>query len=43
MVTGTILAATNSYTMPIIVLASVCFVGFIAALVSPISAEHKNN
>ncbi len=42
MVTGTILAATDSYTLPLIVLAIVCFIGFIAAFLSPISAEHKN-
>jgi MFS family permease len=42
MVTGTILTATDAYTWPLIVLAGVCFVGFICALVSPISAEHKS-
>jgi len=42
MVTGSILAATDSYTLPLIVLACVCFIGFIAAFISPISAEHKN-
>jgi MFS family permease len=39
---GTVLAYTNSYTMPIIILSSVCFAGFIAALFSPISAVHKH-
>jgi MFS family permease len=42
LVTAAALTATDRYALPIMILAGVCFAGFIAALVSPISAEHKN-
>jgi MFS family permease len=37
-----VLAVTNSYTVPIIILGSANIVGFLVALFAPIKAEHKD-
>ena len=43
MVTGWVLAITDSYTEPLLILAGVCFIGFIVALFAPIKAGGHNS